>query len=169
MCELKGAMLPSEACPHQNILVVRIALAPLRRGFFCPGAAGYDRRSGTTPAAAALRYSRGTASRGSSTRPARLRGARQVPICFSMRKWTRKRTFRPENDDWVILRDDLVVGRVEKDEAQTSRKGSEQWWWSVLTMPAQGGWASSLEEAQERVRDLASEKWGHRPHGWPVE
>lgn len=32
MCELKGAMLPSEACPQQNILVVRIALAPLRRG-----------------------------------------------------------------------------------------------------------------------------------------
>ena len=32
--KLKGAMLPSEACPKQNILVVRITLAPLRRGLF---------------------------------------------------------------------------------------------------------------------------------------
>ena len=34
MCELKGAMLPSEACPQENILVVRIILAPLLRGLF---------------------------------------------------------------------------------------------------------------------------------------
>jgi hypothetical protein len=32
--------------------------------------------------------------------------------------WTRKITFEPELDDWVVLWDGLVVGRVMRDEQQ---------------------------------------------------
>lgn len=81
--------------------------------------------------------------------------------------WTRKRTFEPEHDDWVVLRDGFVVGRVMRDTQQRSRVGREQWMWNVLTMPAHNGWADTLEEALEQVRELASDRWGHKPHGWP--
>lgn len=83
--------------------------------------------------------------------------------------WTRKRTFDPELDDWVILRDVLMVGRVVRDEPETSGVATDQWMWSVITMPAWNGWATSMDEALERVRDLASDNWGHEPHGWPAD
>lgn len=82
-------------------------------------------------------------------------------------QWTRKITFEPELHDWVVLRDGLVVGRVMLDEQQSSRLSSPQWAWSVVTMPSKNGWSDSMEAALEEVRTRASDKWGHKPHGWP--
>ena len=81
--------------------------------------------------------------------------------------WTRKVTFEPELDDWVVLRDGLVVGRVMRDDQQSSRQSRPQWAWSVVTMPSKNGWSDSMEAALEEVRARASDKWGHKPHGWP--
>ncbi|MFN4062321.1 MAG: hypothetical protein ACK4IA_16430 [Paracoccus hibiscisoli] len=84
-----------------------------------------------------------------------------------MAAWTRKCTFEPDQDDWVVLRDGLVVGRVMRDEQQSSRLNRDQWSWSVVTMPARNGWSDTMAEALEKVRELASDSWGHEPHGWP--
>jgi hypothetical protein len=81
--------------------------------------------------------------------------------------WTRKITFEPELDDWVVLRDGLVVGRVMRDDQQSSRLSRLQWAWSVVTMPSKNGFSDSMEGALEEVRARASDKWGHKPHGWP--
>lgn len=88
--------------------------------------------------------------------------------------WSRKITFEADADDWVVLRDGLVVGRVMRhascamrDEQQSSRLSSPQWAWSVITMPSKNGWSDSIESALEEVRSRASDKWGHKLHGWP--
>ncbi|SCY61155.1 hypothetical protein [Paracoccus tibetensis] len=85
----------------------------------------------------------------------------------TMTSWTRKRTFDPDLEDWVVLRDGLMVGRVYYDDLRLSTSGAGIWEWSVITMPAHSGLASSLEEALEKVRELATADWGHEPHGWP--
>ena len=81
--------------------------------------------------------------------------------------WTRKITFEADANDWVVLRDGLVVGRVMLDDQQSSRLGCDQWAWSVITMPSKNGYSDSMPEALEEVRGRASDKWGHKPHGWP--
>ena len=81
--------------------------------------------------------------------------------------WTRKRAFEPELNDWVVLRDGLVVGRVMHDEQQSSRLSYAQWAWSIITMPSKNGWSDSMEAALKEVREGPSDKWGHKPHGWP--
>ncbi|MBF5078504.1 hypothetical protein F1642_04910 [Paracoccus sp. NBH48] len=81
--------------------------------------------------------------------------------------WTRKITFEADANDWVVLRDGLVVGRVMLDDQQSSRLGCDQWAWSVITMPSKNGYSDSMPEALEEVRARASDKWGHKPHGWP--
>lgn len=83
------------------------------------------------------------------------------------RRWTRKRTFEEDQEDWVVLRDGLVVGRVMLDEHQSSRAGKTKWLWSLLTMPARNGSAETMEEALEEIRSRATDNWGHQPHGWP--
>ncbi|KJZ31397.1 hypothetical protein TW83_08965 [Paracoccus sp. S4493] len=79
--------------------------------------------------------------------------------------WTRKITFGADANDWVVLRDGLVVGRVMLDDQQSSRLGQDQWAWSVITMPSENGYPDSIEAALEEIRARASDKWGHKPHG----
>lgn len=86
-----------------------------------------------------------------------------------MSRWARKPTFEPDADDWVVLRDGLMVGRVMLDAQQTSRQGCPQWMWTVITMPARSGTVATLEVALEKVRQLSSHLWAHQPHGWPIE
>lgn len=83
-----------------------------------------------------------------------------------MAHWTRKRTWPDDDDaedDWTVLRDGFVVGRVYWDRSQ---HGSQKWRWAVLTLPAYRGYTETLEEGLEKVRDHASDKWGHQPYGW---
>lgn len=71
--------------------------------------------------------------------------------------WTRKIIFEASTEDWVVLRDGLVVGRVMRDDQQSSRLNRDQWSWSVVTMPARNGWSDTMAEALEKVRELASD------------
>lgn len=84
-----------------------------------------------------------------------------------MTRWTRKRAFEPEYEDWVILRDGLVVGRVFFDIAQSGAR--PKWRWSVITVPTRVGHAESLPLALAEVKAAASDRWGHPPYGWPLE
>lgn len=49
----------------------------------------------------------------------------------AQRRWTRKRTYGADREEWVVLRDGVVVGRVMLDEQrehqrlQTSRRISD--------------------------------------------
>ncbi|WP_131578086.1 hypothetical protein [Paracoccus nototheniae] len=54
-------------------------------------------------------------------------------------QWTRKRTFEPEHDDWTVLRDGMVAGRVFWDVTQGG-SGAEVWRWSVITTPSRTGY-----------------------------
>lgn len=72
--------------------------------------------------------------------------------------WSRKITFKPELDDWVVLRDGLVVGCVMRDDQQSSRQSRPQWAWSVVTMQSKNGFSDSMEAALEEVRARASDK-----------
>lgn len=83
--------------------------------------------------------------------------------------WARKITFETDANDWVVLRDGLVVGRVMLDDQQSNRLGLDQWAWSVITMPSKNGYLDTMAEALEEVRIRASDEWGHKPHGWPDE
>lgn len=76
-----------------------------------------------------------------------------------MTRWTRKRAF-DDDDDWIVLRDGLVVGRVFYDNLEMANQGSTKWRWSVVTIPIQEGAAPTLEAALERVRELATNEWG---------
>lgn len=87
----------------------------------------------------------------------------------AQRRWTRKRTYGEDREDWVVLRDGVVVGRVMLDEQQEHPVGEGAWEWTVITMPALSGSAESMEEALEEVRRGASDDWAHVPHGWPVD
>ncbi|TJZ76871.1 hypothetical protein [Paracoccus hibiscisoli] len=79
--------------------------------------------------------------------------------------WTRKRTFEPDQGDWFVLINEVIVGRVMRDDQQTSRANRDQWSRSVINMLARNG---LVAEALEKVRELATDDWGHNPHGWPV-
>ncbi|SMO78519.1 hypothetical protein [Paracoccus laeviglucosivorans] len=81
-------------------------------------------------------------------------------------RWTRVQTFAEieSADDWTVLRNGLVVGRVFKDITQHNRP--ETWRWSVITIPSANSYAETLEKALEQVRARASDKWGHPPYGW---
>ena len=82
-----------------------------------------------------------------------------------MPHWTRKRTWPDDDDapdDWTVLRDGLVVGRVLWDRSQNR---SEKWLWAVLTLPTHQGHTETMEEGLEKVRRHASETWGHEPYG----
>jgi len=85
-----------------------------------------------------------------------------------MPHWTRKLTFpddRDAGDDWTLLRDGFVVGRVFLDANQASR--ASKWRWAVITIPARNGWAETMEAALDQVKSFASDRWGHEPYGWP--
>lgn len=81
-------------------------------------------------------------------------------------RWTRVHTFAEIEsvDDWTVLRDGLVVGRVFKDITQHDRR--ETWRWSVITIPSANSYSETLGKALEEVRARASDKWGHPPYGW---
>ncbi|TJZ89016.1 hypothetical protein FA743_19550 [Paracoccus gahaiensis] len=83
-----------------------------------------------------------------------------------MKTWTRKKTFEPEFEDWTVLRDRLVVGRVFWDVTQGGAR-AEVWRWSVITMPSRTGYCETLEGALEQVKAHATDRWGHQPYRWP--
>lgn len=69
-----------------------------------------------------------------------------------MADWTRKLTFPDDApDDFTILRDGDVVGRIYHSDPQ-ARSGRDPWFWSVLVQPTATGWCASLDEALEAVR-----------------
>ena len=73
--------------------------------------------------------------------------------------WTRKRTNiagKTRDDDWTVLRDGEVVGRVYAD--QWPREESLRWQWSTLTYPSESGYAATMGEALEEVRRAAAGK-----------
>ena len=80
---------------------------------------------------------------------------------------TANKVVAAEYNDWVILRDGLVVGRVMHDQQQSSSPSIPQWAWLVMTMPSKNGWSDSMEAALEEVYPRASDKRGHTPHGRP--
>ncbi|MGR3480432.1 hypothetical protein [Salipiger marinus] len=78
-----------------------------------------------------------------------------------MTRWTYRPTLiagtsRP--DDYVVRRDGRDVGRVMTERLGMGVGGSELvWWWGTWTYPATHGYAPTLEEALERVREEATD------------
>ena len=69
-------------------------------------------------------------------------------------RWTRIRTRiggRRHEDDWCVLCDGWVVGRVLRDHGGLARGG--EWGWSVQSFPAESGHADRLGDALERIRE----------------
>lgn len=67
--------------------------------------------------------------------------------------WTRKRTRiagRILQDDWIVHRDGLPVGRVRLDYRENP--GRNVWLWFKQTVPGTHGEADTLDEALEAVR-----------------
>ena len=72
-------------------------------------------------------------------------------------EWSRRRLRHdtvPRVEDWVVLRRGWIVGRVREVAPGFHRAGD--WSWAVQTYPASHGYAGSLEEALERVREGVS-------------
>lgn len=61
-----------------------------------------------------------------------------------------------------------MVGRIMRDKEQSKHLTRDQCFWPVMTMPARNGHVGSMAEALEKVRELASDSWGHEPNGWPI-
>lgn len=69
------------------------------------------------------------------------------------RRWTRRRTRiggQVCEDDWTVVCDSWVVGRTHRVHPGFVRVG--QWGWSVHSYPACSGYAETLDEALERIR-----------------
>ena len=79
-----------------------------------------------------------------------------------MAQWTRKRAFEPDAEDWLVRRDGLVVGRVFWYMNQMGRPAP--WRWSIITLPASSGYVATREEALEKVKEGASDRWAHPPY-----
>jgi hypothetical protein len=69
-----------------------------------------------------------------------------------MATWTCRRTFDPDLDDWFVLRDGVMVGRVNRDVLHSLLTKSEQWHWTVFTAPQRAGCACSLQDALNMIR-----------------
>ena len=68
-------------------------------------------------------------------------------------RWTRRRTViagQTHPDDWCVLCDGHVVGRVHRAPAGSQ---AGRWSWAVQTLPGAGGYAGTLEAALESVRE----------------
>jgi hypothetical protein len=85
-----------------------------------------------------------------------------------MAEWIRKRSFEGTDNDWTVLRDGLVVGRVYFDISQNDFR-AERWFWATMTIPACSGYSETMAAGLEQVRSLSTAKWSHAPHGWPAE
>lgn len=74
--------------------------------------------------------------------------------------WTRKRTFEPEHEDWTVLRDGLVVGRVLWDVTQHPRRAAV-WRWAVITVPSRTGYVETMAAAlaQVKAQAQATDRW----------
>lgn len=64
-------------------------------------------------------------------------------------------TSRP--DDYVVRRDGKDVGRVMQERLGMSAGSELVWGWSTRTYPSVHGYAPTLEEALERVRQGATD------------
>ena len=77
--------------------------------------------------------------------------------------WTRRQTFPDAANDYIVLRDGLIVGRVMLDEKQGINWSRTVWLWSTVTRPAQQGYADTLEAALEAVREHATDQGAYSP------
>lgn len=64
--------------------------------------------------------------------------------------WTRRRTWRGKNDDWLVFTDRRHVGRVYLGMRQNPQR--DVWLWFYQLVPAVNGEAGTMEEALEAVR-----------------
>ncbi len=70
--------------------------------------------------------------------------------------WTRRLTWPGErDDDWVVLRDGVIVGRVYQVTYYNPMR--EVWAWFKQTIPGRSGEAKTLEAALEAVRQAVGE------------
>ena len=84
-----------------------------------------------------------------------------APYLPGMTRWT----YRPciiagksRPNDFVVKRDGKHVGRVIEERLGMGVGGSELvWWWGTWTYPSVHGYAPTLEEALERVRQGATD------------
>ena len=72
-------------------------------------------------------------------------------------RWVRRRIrseIVPRPESWSIVCDGWIVGAVSQVSHGFHRAGD--WKWSALTYPSASGYAETLEEALERVRESVS-------------